>query len=89
MVAVTALNGSNYVTWRVQCKMALMKDGLWNIVDGTELAPGEDDAGYGQVCGKACQGKASTLPKTGTLPDRNIASKNARMTFDLFMYESP
>lgn len=46
-VGVTPLNGSNYVTWRVQCKMALMKDGLWNIVDGTEVAPREDDAaGY-------------------------------------------
>ena len=36
-VAVTPLNGSNYVTWRVQCKMALMKEGLWNIVCGTEV----------------------------------------------------
>ena len=33
------LNGKNYPTWKVQCKMALMKDGLWNIVDGTELRP--------------------------------------------------
>ena len=35
-VAVTPLNGSNYATWRVQCKMALMKEGLWGIVAGTE-----------------------------------------------------
>ena len=38
-VAVTPLNGSNYATWKVQCKMALMKEGLWNIVAGTEVAP--------------------------------------------------
>ena len=28
----------NY-TWKVQCKMALMKEGVWRIVDGTETAP--------------------------------------------------
>ena len=41
-----AVTGSNYVAWRVQCKMALMKEGLRNIVCGTEVAPGEGDAGY-------------------------------------------
>ena len=51
-VAVTPLNGSNYVTWRVQCKMALMKEGLWNIVCGTEVAPGERDAGYSKFVGR-------------------------------------
>ena len=45
-VVVTPLNGSNYVTWKIQCRMALMKEGLWKIVDGTEVAPGEADAGY-------------------------------------------
>ena len=45
-VAVVPLNGSNYVTWRIQCKMALMKENLWKVIDGTEAAPGEDDAGY-------------------------------------------
>ena len=34
-VAVTPLNGSNYVTWRVQCKMGFNEGGtlehsLWN-----------------------------------------------------------
>ena len=32
----------NYPTWKIQCRMALMKEGLWNIVDGTEAAPGRD-----------------------------------------------
>lgn len=30
---------SNYATWRVQCKMALTKEGLWGIVSGNEAAP--------------------------------------------------
>ena len=38
-VTIVPLNGSNYPTWKVQCRMALMKDGLWNIVNGTETAP--------------------------------------------------
>ena len=38
---VVPLNGSNYPTWKVQCKMAFMKEeeGLWRIVTG-EVAPG-------------------------------------------------
>ena len=35
-ITVIPLNGSNYPTWKVQCRMALMKDGLWSIVDGSE-----------------------------------------------------
>ena len=38
-VTVIPLNGSNYPTWKVQCRMALMKDGLWSIVSGSERAP--------------------------------------------------
>jgi len=41
-VAVVPLNSSNYSTWKIQCKMALIKDGLWGIVNGTETAPTED-----------------------------------------------
>ena len=26
------LNGNNYATWKTQCKMALMKDGLWSTL---------------------------------------------------------
>jgi len=33
--AVVPVNGKNYPTWKVQCRMALMKVGLWNIVEGT------------------------------------------------------
>ena len=45
-VAVAPLNGSNYVTWKIQCKMGLMKEGLWKIVEGTEATPPSDDPGY-------------------------------------------
>ena len=50
-VAVVPLNGTNYVTWKVQCKMALMKEGLWKIVEGTEVAPVEA-AAYAKFVGR-------------------------------------
>ena len=40
-VAVVPLNSTNYSTWKIQCKMALIKEGLWCIVNGTEVAPTE------------------------------------------------
>ena len=33
------LNGSNYPTWKLQCRMALVRDGLWGIVSGDEKEP--------------------------------------------------
>ena len=41
---IIALNDSNCPTWKIQVRMALMKDGLWNIVNGKESAPGNDHA---------------------------------------------
>lgn len=43
-VSIVPLNGKNYPTWKVQCRMALMKDGLWAIVNKTEVDPGEGEA---------------------------------------------
>lgn len=40
--AIVPLDGKNYPTWKVQCRMALMKDSLWGIVSGTEEAPEEN-----------------------------------------------
>ena len=40
-VAVVPLNRTNYSTWKVQCKMALIKEGLWGVVNGSESAPAE------------------------------------------------
>lgn len=38
------MNETNYPTWKVQCQMTLMKDGLWGIVNGTETRPPTGDA---------------------------------------------
>ena len=45
-VAIVPLNESNYPTWKVQCQMALVREGLWGIVAETETIPvAEDEAG--------------------------------------------
>ena len=38
-VNLVLLNGTNYATWKVQCKMALIRVGVWSIVNGTEIVP--------------------------------------------------
>ena len=37
--SIVQLNGGNFTTWKIQCKMALMKHGLWGIVNQTEDVP--------------------------------------------------
>ena len=39
LVNLVPLNGTNYATWKVQCKMALIRDGVWNSVNGKEIVP--------------------------------------------------
>ena len=41
---ITLLNGTNFPTWKIQCKMALMKEDTWSIVCGEEEAPDNADA---------------------------------------------
>ena len=41
-VSMVPLTGMNYPTWKIQCRMNLMKDGLWSIVNGLEVGPAED-----------------------------------------------
>ena len=36
-VSIVPPNGTNYPTWKLQCRM---KDSLWGIVNGSEAAPG-------------------------------------------------
>ena len=43
-LSVVLLNGSNYPTWKIQCRMVLIRDGVWSIVNGTESAPDSSDA---------------------------------------------
>ena len=45
-IAIVPLTGANYPTWKIQCKMSLIKDGLWGIVDESEAAPPENDGAY-------------------------------------------
>ena len=42
VVLIIPLNGSNYPTWKIQCQMALMRDSLWSIVNGSEIAPADN-----------------------------------------------
>ena len=45
-VTVVPLNGLNYATWKVQCRMALLKEGLQGIVSCTEQSPGVKDENF-------------------------------------------
>ena len=47
-VSVIPLNGANYPSWKLQCRMVLIREGLWGIVAGTEGAPdpGTDAGDY-------------------------------------------
>ena len=44
IVTVVPLNGSNYPTWKVQCQMVLIKDGLWSIVSSSEHSSDPSEA---------------------------------------------
>jgi len=44
---VIPLKGAtNYQTWKVQVRMALIRENLWHIVNGTEQAPAPDSSDY-------------------------------------------
>ena len=59
-VSIVPLNVSNYQTWKVQCRMALMKDGLWTILDGKEApSPEHEVDNYRKFVGR--QDKALAL----------------------------
>ena len=44
MNPIMSLTDKNYATWRVQMKMSLIRDDLFNIVNGTEVSPTEVSA---------------------------------------------
>jgi len=55
-VLVVPLNNLNYCTWKIQCKMVLIKDGLWGKVNGTETVPLEGEEAqvkFAARCNKA------------------------------------
>ena len=43
-VPIILLNGTIYPSWKVQCRMALIREGLSGIVAGTEKAPDTTNA---------------------------------------------
>ena len=43
-VNIVPLNEKNFATWKIQIKMTLIKEGLWGLVTGTEVAPTENGA---------------------------------------------
>ena len=45
-IAIVPLTRANFPTRKIQCKMSLIKDGLWGIVDWSEAAPAETDDAY-------------------------------------------
>ena len=51
-VSVVPLNNLNYSTWKVQCKMALVKDGLWVIVSGKEVEPAEGEEAWAKFAAR-------------------------------------
>ena len=40
-MTVVPLSSTNYSMWKIQCKMALIRDGLWGIVNEMQTAPTE------------------------------------------------
>ena len=46
VATVVPLNGLNYATWKVQCRMALLKEGLWGIVSRSEQSPDVKDENF-------------------------------------------
>eukprot|EP00794_Sanderia_malayensis_P001906 gene1906-2164_t len=42
--SIVPLNGSNYPTWKIQCRMTLIKDSLWSLIDGTEMVSPRTEA---------------------------------------------
>ena len=46
---IVPLTGENYPAWKIQVKVALIKEGLWEIVSGTETAPEQGTDGYTRI----------------------------------------
>ena len=72
-VAVVPLNSSNCSIWKVQCKMVLMKDGLWSFVSGTEIAPVKGAEQQAEFCckGQGFSDYCAIDRSKFVVPDRN------------------
>ena len=56
---IVPLNKKNYPTWKMQCQMALVKDSIWSIVNGTETAPATDGEAWRKFMGR--RGRAPAI----------------------------
>jgi len=61
-IVIVPLTGANFPPWKIQCKMSLIKDGLWGIVDGNEAAPAETDGAYSKYISRKNRALAIVLP---------------------------
>ncbi len=50
--SIVPLTGSNYATWRIQCRMALIREGLWGLVEGTEEVPDPETDAHSKYVAK-------------------------------------
>ena len=75
-IAAIPLNGSNYRTWKVQHKMALMKENLWKIVKGSKTAP--DAEAQADLYAKFVQWRNCALGTYNCATGRSVASVHPR-----------
>ena len=61
VVSIVPLSSANYPTWKIQCRMALVREGLWSIVAGTEEAPPAEAAADRRAKFQARMDKALAL----------------------------
>ena len=85
-MVVVLLSSTNYSMWQIQCKMALIKEGLWGIVNEMETAPIEGveaQAKFTARCDKALATivlaiEPSLLYLIGTTPTDPVVVWNVR-----------
>ena len=85
MTALIPLNGSNYSTWKIQCRMMLMKEGLWKIVTGEETEPNDEGqcGGLGVIRGRQRSGcKAAPIL---VVHSHHLSSRTVRQDLSSFL----
>ena len=58
MAMIAPLIGPNYTPWKVHCRVALKKVGVWGIMSITKVTPAEDADDKVKDCYAARQDKA-------------------------------
>lgn len=63
------LNGDNYSSWKLPLRMALIRDDLWEITNGSEKAPGGDASAEDKKKFKSRNNKALSMVVLSTKPE--------------------